>query len=60
MRQGTRLFKISLWLATTSLTVGTTAPVWAQPAPPPGAAARAGSQQTARKHKPPTASAMVA
>jgi hypothetical protein len=38
MRHGTRFFKFSLWLATTSLTFGTTAPAWAQPAPPDAAA----------------------
>jgi len=38
MRYGSRLFRISLWLATSSLTLGTTAPAWAQPAPPDEAA----------------------
>jgi hypothetical protein len=39
MRTGSRLFRLSLWLASTSLSVGGMAPAFAQPAPPPGAAA---------------------
>jgi len=41
MRTSSRLFRISLWLATTSLSLGTTAPAWAQPAPPDDTAAAA-------------------
>jgi hypothetical protein len=39
MRYGSRLFRLSLWLASTSLTFGGAVPALAQPAPPPGAAA---------------------
>ena len=38
MRVSSRLFRLSLWLATTSLTLSTAMPALAQPAPPPGAA----------------------
>ncbi len=37
MRVSSRSFRLSLWLATTSLTLGAVWPALAQPAPPPGA-----------------------
>jgi hypothetical protein len=38
MRNGSRLFRLSLWLASTSLSLSGAMPALAQPAPPPGAA----------------------
>jgi len=38
MQFGPRLFRVSLWLASTSLAFGTVPPAWAQPAAPEGAA----------------------
>jgi hypothetical protein len=42
MQYGSRLFRFSLWLASSSLALATAAPAWAQPAPPAGAASDAG------------------
>lgn len=38
MRSGTRIFRLSVWLASSALTLTGLAPAYAQPAPPPGAA----------------------
>jgi hypothetical protein len=38
MQIGPRLFRVSLWLASTTLACGTMPPAWAQPAAPEGAA----------------------
>ncbi len=37
MRVARNVFRMSVWLATSSLTLTSIAPSWAQPAPPPGA-----------------------
>jgi len=41
MRVTSRLFRVSLWLASTSLSLASTVPAFAQPAPPPDAPADA-------------------
>jgi hypothetical protein len=46
MRFGPRLFRASLWLATTSLSLPTAVPAWAQPAPPEDASQAAPPPQT--------------
>jgi hypothetical protein len=43
MRIGSRAFRLGVLLASSSLSLTSMAPAWAQPAPPPGAAADAGN-----------------